>query len=57
MLHASHPIRWSRTKHPEYRRRYGALFDEPAWAHLTRVRLRSRAEVRRFLARLRSPDA
>lgn len=58
VLHASHPIRWSWGKHPEYRRRYGALFDDPTFAHVNRVRLRSRADVRRFLADLpASPGA
>ncbi|MEZ4451120.1 MAG: hypothetical protein R3B09_16700 [Nannocystaceae bacterium] len=50
-----HPIRWSWTKHPEYRVSYAARFAAPEWAHLERVRLRSRREVRALLARLTGP--
>jgi adenylate kinase family enzyme len=45
-----HPVRWSWTKHGQYQTRYAARFADPAWAHLRRVRLRSRDEVRHFLA-------
>jgi adenylate kinase family enzyme len=45
-----HPVRWSWMKHREYRTRYAERFADPAWAALERVRLRSRAEVRAFLA-------
>jgi adenylate kinase family enzyme len=44
-----HPIRWAWKRHPEYRVEYAALFGDPAHRGVTRVRLRSRAEVRRFL--------
>jgi hypothetical protein len=48
-LDPEHPIRWSWTKHLEHRARYAARFADPANAAVTRVRLRSRAEVRAFL--------
>jgi len=48
-LTPDHPVRWSWNKHAEYRVRYGALFADPAYAHLRRVRLRSRAEVDSFV--------
>jgi adenylate kinase family enzyme len=48
-LNPEHPVRWSWSKHPEYRVVYGALFADPAYAHVRRVRLRSRAAVRSFL--------
>jgi adenylate kinase family enzyme len=44
-----HPIRWAWRKHREYRVVYAACFADPAWRHLARVRLRSRADVRAFL--------
>lgn len=49
-LNPEHPVRWSWMKHREYRVRYAARFADPAWAHLTRVRLRTRSQVRAFLA-------
>jgi adenylate kinase family enzyme len=45
-----HPVRWSWTKHAEYRARYAARFADAASVHLTRVRLRTPAEVRAFMA-------
>jgi adenylate kinase family enzyme len=42
-------IAWSWQKHTAYRERYGAAMSDPANAHLTFVRLRSRAEVRALL--------
>lgn len=49
-IEPEHPVRWSWTKHAEYRVRYGERFTDPAFTHLRRVRLRSRAEVEAFLA-------
>ncbi|WP_394835888.1 hypothetical protein LVJ94_03130 [Pendulispora rubella] len=49
-LNPEHPIRWSWRKHSEYTERYGARFAEPKWAHLDRIRLVSRKDMRRFLA-------
>ena len=43
-------VMWAFTRHDVYRRRYAAARDDPANAHLRFVRLRSPAEVRRFLA-------
>ena len=40
---------WAWTMHGTYAERYGAASCEPAYAHLTFVRLRSPSEVRRFL--------
>ena len=45
-----HPVRWVWMKHAHCRANYTACFDGPAWKHLARTRLRSRGEVRRFLA-------
>jgi adenylate kinase family enzyme len=49
-------ISWAWTRHPVYRQRYAAAMQDPAYAQLRFVRLRSRADVRRFLAGI-SPDA
>jgi adenylate kinase family enzyme len=43
-------IAWSWHRHSTYRDRYGAAMTDPANAHLTFVRLRSRADVRALLA-------
>ncbi len=43
-------IVWSLTKHGHYRRMYGDAMADPAYGHLTFVRLRSRAEIEKFLA-------
>lgn len=50
-------ISWAWHKHAVYRDRYAAASADPAYTHLNFVRLRSRAEVRRFLAQalLRAP--
>jgi adenylate kinase family enzyme len=45
-----HPIRWAWKRHPEYRVEYAALFRDPSLSSVSRVRLRSRAEVRRLLS-------
>jgi adenylate kinase family enzyme len=44
-----HPVRWSWTKHAQYRERYAARFADPAFAHLRRLRLGSRAAVDAFV--------
>ncbi|MCK9926938.1 adenylate kinase [Frankia sp. Mgl5] len=49
---ASHPIRWGWRKHGEYRTRYGARFADPLNGGKELVRLRSRREVRRWVAAL-----
>jgi adenylate kinase family enzyme len=43
-------IGWAWTQHAKYRDRYEAAMADPAWAHLRFVRLRSAADMRRFLA-------
>jgi adenylate kinase family enzyme len=43
-------ISWAWHRHAVYRKRYAAAAGDPAYAHLHFVRLRSRAEMRRFLA-------
>jgi adenylate kinase family enzyme len=48
-LDPEHPVRWAWMKHREYRVEYAARFADPAWAHLSRVRLRNRSEVRALL--------
>jgi adenylate kinase family enzyme len=45
-------IVWAWRTHAEIRERYSAMAADPAYAHLTFIRLASRAEVRRFLADL-----
>jgi adenylate kinase family enzyme len=47
-----HPVRWAWKDHAGCRQRYAARFSDPAWAHLTRIRLRSRRAVRHFVASL-----
>ena len=41
---------WAWTQHRKYRTRYEAAMANPAWAHLRFVRLRSAADVGRFLS-------
>ncbi len=43
-------IRWAWTQHAKYRHRYSAASGDPAYAHLSFVRIGSRADVRRLLA-------
>ena len=43
-------IVWAWTQHRRYRARYEAAMADPAWGHLRFVRLRSAADVRRFLS-------
>ena len=43
-------IAWSATRHGVYRRRYGEAEDDPRWAGLRFVRLRSQREADAFLA-------
>jgi adenylate kinase family enzyme len=52
VLSAEHPIRWGWGKHPQYRTRYAAMFDDPAYAGVVKVRLRSTAQARRWLRSL-----
>jgi len=55
-----HPIRWAWKKHAEYRTRYAARFADPAFAHIERIRLHTRGEVRDFLgsvSRIGTPPA
>ena len=42
-------ILWSWTNHAKYHDRYHAATSDEVWGHLTFVRLRSRAEIERFL--------
>jgi adenylate kinase family enzyme len=42
-------IAWAWTQHAKYHRRYAAAAADPAYGHLTFVRLGSRAEIDRFL--------
>jgi adenylate kinase family enzyme len=49
-LDPEHPVRWSWEHHAERTARYSARFADPAWSHVRRVRLRSRRDVRDFLA-------
>ncbi len=42
-------IAWSWTRRTEYRRRYETAMVDPAWRHLTFVRLRRAGEARRLL--------
>ncbi len=42
-------VRWSWTTHAGTRDRYAKAFADPAYAHLRRIRLRSRTEARRWL--------
>ena len=43
-------VRWSWTTHPKVRERYATAMEDPAYRHVRFVRLRSRAEVRRWLS-------
>ena len=43
---------WAWSQHEKYRERYAAASVEPAYCHLTFVRLTSREEMRRFSADL-----
>jgi hypothetical protein len=44
-------IVWAWQRHPVYRARYLAASADPALRHLTFVRIRSRGDARRLLAR------
>ena len=46
-------LRWAWTRFRPYRDRYEAAWEDPAWAHLHFVRLRSPREVAAFLDRVR----
>lgn len=47
-------LRWSWTRHPLVRARYAAVMEDPTYDHLRVIRLRNRAEVRRWLDELAS---
>jgi hypothetical protein len=42
-------IAWSATHHGRYRRRYAEAEQDPRWADLNFVRLRSQADAERFV--------
>lgn len=48
-LRATHPIRWFWRTHATHRGEYEQRLVDPAWGHLCIVRLRTPAEVRRWL--------
>jgi adenylate kinase family enzyme len=50
-------IAWTATRHGVYRRRYTEAERDPRWAALRFVRLRSRADVDRFVADMRPAAA
>jgi hypothetical protein len=50
-------IAWTATHHGRLRRRYTEAEKDPRWAHLDFARLRSRADVERFVADLGSVAA
>lgn len=50
-------IRWAWTRHEVYRERYAALSADPAYAHLTFVRIGSRRDLARLLAAAAGPSA
>jgi adenylate kinase family enzyme len=47
---AKNVIRWTWVKYADYIERYGTAMQDPAYSHLTFVRLRSQHEVDAFLA-------
>jgi hypothetical protein len=48
-------LRWAWTQHAKYRDRYSAAAADPLNAHLTFVRIGSRAEARRLLTAATAP--
>jgi adenylate kinase family enzyme len=42
-------IMWSATRHGPARRKFTEAMGDPAWSHLTFIRLRSRSDVREFV--------
>jgi hypothetical protein len=48
-------ISWAWHRYPVYRERYAAAAADPAYSHLSFVRLRSHAAIRRLLAGARRP--
>ncbi len=48
---------WAWVQHGKYVKRYGDAERDPAYRHLTFVRLRSRAETAQFVAACRTPHA
>ncbi|HVE92425.1 MAG TPA: shikimate kinase [Actinomycetota bacterium] len=51
-IRPDHPIRWAWSAHASKRTRDQAQLTDPRWVHLEVVRLRTRADVRTFLAAL-----
>jgi hypothetical protein len=49
-------ILWSWSNHPRIRQRYAKAMTDPAWRHLNFVRLRSRAEAKRWLESITDPQ-
>jgi len=47
---------WAWTQHRKYANRYAAAMENPANAHLTFVRVRSRADVQALLLARNEPD-
>lgn len=45
-------VAWSWTQHQPYRDRYASAMTDPAWAHLTFVRLRSASDTEKLLSSL-----
>ena len=43
-------VRWAWTRHDVYRERYESAAADPAWRHLTFIRITSRADARSLLA-------
>ncbi|MCU0881651.1 MAG: hypothetical protein MUF14_03165 [Hyphomonadaceae bacterium] len=54
MLHREHPVRWAWDTYARRKESYGARFEDPAFAHLTRLRVCSHAEAKATLAALAS---
>jgi adenylate kinase family enzyme len=50
-------VAWAWTRHPVQRRRYAAMMADPAWGHLSFIRLRGPGEVAAFLAGFPEPPA
>lgn len=55
LLSAEHPIRWGWSKHPVYRQAYAAMFADPRYTDVVKVRLRSASATRRWLRSVHGP--
>jgi len=53
-LDREHPIRWAWDTYAERTTRYAAMLDDPALAHLTRIRVQRTTEAAALLERLGS---